>query len=212
MAIEGGLDIDAKEVEAFFRDASKNVSTRSIETLNDAAFDLRRLWRDMIETDVDRPVSFTTRGSNVIVKPARLGNAIATVKVNDIQDQYLAFMVEGIAKTGDDDGGIVGGKIVHPMDESVLDAHGNFPSSAPRWLAAIRKGKKYPDLFIGKSNSEAPSAVFRRAENSQLELVAVFVDRTREYKKTLPLFERAEEQFSEIIEQLERTVEEVIEE
>lgn len=160
--------------------------------INDSAFQLRKIWLDLIDEKIDSPTKFTKR---VFVKKATPENLEGVVFIPPLQSEYLRYMVDGeTRKVGDV--ATLKRSILIPIGNK-LDRFGNFKFGPKRWIATLEE--KVKGAYVADT-SKGGKAVFQNKRGGKSKLLAVFKTLVP-YKQTLPL-EQAAEDFAPVAEKI----------
>lgn len=208
--VRPNVKIDAQAAIERLRKISDVAEKTFVSVLNDAAFDLRKTWGDLITSKIDKPTPFSKQA---FVEKATVDNLEAVVYIPPIQSDYLSLLVEGGKRTP---GGYAtfSDEILAPVGQK-LNKYGNFPAGGPkRYLGAVADGSLGKDYFIGTPNEfdnrvSDRRAVYKIQKDGRLKLMAVFVQ-MQQYKKQLPLYESAEEFSEKFFEKVSSRIDEML--
>ena len=184
------VTINITQIQRSLRGLNTNLNKAIVQALNDAAFELRKLWRADIRTFVDQPTSFTVGRQNVLVRKAKPNNLISQTFIAPLQARYLQDIVEGGVREIGDLAVTSLGSVV--PDKAKLNRFGNFPGGPKRWLAGIEENDDYDgEGFVGTPGFSGEGigprpAVYERLSGGALRLLAVF-EKTVQYDITIPL-------------------------
>lgn len=194
------VDVDAlmKHLDHFAVDGTRAM----IKGVNNAAFDVRKVWLDTIATKVDSPTPFTKNSKAVLVGKATEDNPTAEVFVQRTQNEYLATLVEGGVR-GAGDLGTVGGNVLIPVGAR-LNKFGNFPEGPKRYLGKLSDdGNVFTGKLPSPTRSGADYALYqRKGKKRQLSVLAVFGADTKYKENSLPLYDVAQQQSDKILQEI----------
>lgn len=183
------IKVNINDVIKQLKGIEKEVHIGVSRGLNDAAFGLRGMWLDDINTLVDDPTAFTKK---VFVKKARPDNLVSKTFIPPLQSEYLNKITEGgVRRPGDY--ATLSNSVLSPV-KARLNKAGNFATGPKRWLATLNTRIKGGGAFVGSpTGASGQGAVYQRLKKGKLKLLAVFADSV-EYEQRLDL-ERTTETF-----------------
>ena len=207
MSVTTDVRVDASDVIKQLSRISDNADKIIFKGINDAAFELRSMWLQMIGSDIADPVSFTKK---VFVDKATEASPEATVYIPPIQSEYLNLIVEGGVRKGGDYATVGNDQILSPVNIR-LNKYGNIPEGPKRYLGKVAAGL-IKNTYIGTPSGEdgdGQRAVYQRNKKGKMKLLAVFIQ-TEPYKKTLPLYDAAEKFSGVVVDKISARIDELL--
>ena len=155
----------------------KQIPFAAQQAINDVAFGAIKKLRIEAETKLDRPTPFTLRGFKV-TKASRY-NLTGYVYVDEIQERYMKFQIDGGVRKDKEQG-----RVIIPVAVK-LNKYGNIPGKS----TGIAKSKNKVVAVV--NGTKGMWLLSGGAKNRRIRLGAYYADKAT-YKKRFPFYSIAD--------------------